>query len=111
MKSVTSQPARLEVLVAGLLNHGTKLASAIVGTGLVMAATSDHASTLATASPGMKIATAGIGLFILLPILRVGLMLIIFVRERDYRLGAVAAVVLIVISLGLAIGVLSTPVI
>jgi uncharacterized membrane protein len=51
--------------------------------------------------------TAGIGLFILLPILRVILMLTIFLKERDYKFAAAAAVVLLFIFAGFAIGILS----
>lgn len=110
MKPVTLEPARLEFLLAGLLNHGTKCASAIVGAGFALALVGQHAGIPpAATSSGMKIATAGIGLFILLPILRVGLMLVVFVRERNYRLGVVAAIVLVVILLGMAIGVSSAP--
>ena len=51
--------------------------------------------------------TAGIGLFILLPILRVILMLIFFAKERDYKFTAAAAVVLLTIFAGFAIGILA----
>ena len=56
---------------------------------------------------GTQVVTAGIGLFILLPILRVILMLTIFVKERDYKFAATAAVVLLIIFAGFAIGILS----
>ena len=57
---------------------------------------------------GAQVVTAGIGLFILLPILRVILMLTIFVKERDYKFSAAAAaVVLLIIFAGFAIGILS----
>jgi len=52
----------------------------------------------------MRIVTVGILLFILLPVSRVALMLIVFLRERDYRFGAFAAVVLGIIFLGFILG-------
>jgi uncharacterized membrane protein len=54
-----------------------------------------------------RFVTAGIGLFILLPILRVILMFTIYLNNRDYRYAAAAAVVLLIIFAGCAIGVLS----
>jgi uncharacterized membrane protein len=58
-------------------------------------------------SIGAQVVTAGIGLLVLLPILRVILMLTIFVKERDYKFAAAAAVVLLIIFAGFAIGILS----
>ena len=52
----------------------------------------------------MGIATAGIVLFILLPVLRVAAMLIFFLRARDYRYGAIAALVLLIISFSFFVG-------
>jgi uncharacterized membrane protein len=43
----------------------------------------------------------------LLPILRVILMLIFFAKERDYKFTAAAAVVLLTIFAGFAIGILA----
>jgi uncharacterized membrane protein len=56
----------------------------------------------------MRIATVGIALFILLPTLRVLLMLLVFLRERDYRFTAIAALVLAIILLGFAVGMRPT---
>jgi len=52
----------------------------------------------------MSIATAGIALFILLPVLRVGVMLVFFLRARDYRYGAITALVLVIISISFLVG-------
>ena len=52
--------------------------------------------------------TAGIGLLILLPILRVIIMLIVFAKERDYKFAVTAAVVLLILFAGFAVGLLST---
>jgi uncharacterized membrane protein len=52
------------------------------------------------------VSVAGIALFILLPIVRVILMLTIYLRDRDYQFAVVAAVVLLVIFAGCAVGLL-----
>jgi uncharacterized membrane protein len=103
VSSRTIKPVRIESLLAGVLNVGTWLASVVIAAGLVLSLFYER-----TAFPtGAQVVTAGIGLFILLPILRVILMLTIFVKERDYKFAAAAAVVLLIIFAGFAIGVLS----
>ena len=52
----------------------------------------------------MRIASAGIALFILLPVIRVIVMLFAFLRDRDYRFSVIAAFVLAVTLLGLLVG-------
>jgi uncharacterized membrane protein len=49
--------------------------------------------------PSMRIASMGIVLFILLPSLRVLLMLLVFIREGNFRFAAAAGLVLVIISL------------
>jgi uncharacterized membrane protein len=51
-----------------------------------------------------RIVTAGIALLIVLPVLRVFLMLVVFVRERDFRFSAIAMLVLAIILLGSVLG-------
>ena len=102
MSSRTIKPVRIESLLAGVLNVGTWLASVVIVAGLVL--------SLFKRTPfpaGAQVVTAGIGLFILLPILRVILMLIFFAKERDYKFTAAAAVVLLTIFAGLAICILA----
>ena len=97
------KPVGIESLLAGVLNVGTWLASVVIAAGLVLSLFHER-----TPFPiGAQVVTAGIGLFILLPILRVILMLTIFVKERDYKFAGVAAVVLLIIFAGFAIGILS----
>jgi uncharacterized membrane protein len=97
------KPIRIESLLAGALNVGTWLASIVIAAGLVLSLFHQR-----TPFPtGAQILTAGIGLFILLPILRVILMLIFFAKERDYKFTAAAAVVLLTIFAGFAIGILA----
>jgi hypothetical protein len=95
----------VELLLAKLLHYGTWLASAVIGLGLTLAMFERPAGAAAlAASFGMRIVTAGIACFILLPVLRVILMLIVFVRARDYHFIAIAAIVLIIILMSFALG-------
>jgi Protein of unknown function (DUF1634) len=97
------EPARLESLLAGLLDVGTWLASLLIGAGLVLSLFNER-----TPFPtGLQVVNIGIGLFVLLPTVRVILMLTIFVKERDYQFAAAAVVVLLTIFAGFAIGILS----
>jgi uncharacterized membrane protein len=54
--------------------------------------------------PNTRIAAMGIVLFILLPMLRVLLMLLVFIREGDFRLAATAGLVLAIILVGMFLG-------
>jgi uncharacterized membrane protein len=97
----------LERLLAQLLQYGTWLASAVIALGLALATVpgvEGKGTPAAAAFSGMHIVTAGIALFILLPVLRVTVMLTVYLRERDYRLGAIAALVLLIIFAGFALG-------
>jgi uncharacterized membrane protein len=87
---------QLEDLLGRLLHYGTLAASGIIASGLAL--------SLAAGRLGMGVATAGIGLFILLPMLRVAVMLVFFLRARDYRYGAIAALVLLIISISFFVG-------
>jgi uncharacterized membrane protein len=93
-KSAFSGP--LESLLEKLLHYGTLAASSIIAVGLVL--------SVASPPSGMYIATAGIALFILLPALRVATMLIFFLRAGDYRYGAIAALVLLIIVVSIFVG-------
>jgi hypothetical protein len=53
----------------------------------------------------MSLANAGIGLLILLPVSRLFLMLVLFLRNRDYRLAFAAGLVLLIILAGVVVGV------
>jgi uncharacterized membrane protein len=53
----------------------------------------------------MRLATAGIAMFILLPILRVFVMLVYYTRQRDYRMAGTAAVVFSLLITGFVIGI------
>lgn len=85
----------LERLLARVLDQGTWLASAVIMIGWILAAVGWRTST---------VINSGIALFLLLPVLRVVIMLMVFVRERDYRFGAITALVLSIILLGALLG-------
>lgn len=55
--------------------------------------------------PNMRIAKVGIVLLILLPVLRVLLMLLVFIRERDFRFASVAGLVLTIVLLATISGI------
>ena len=102
MSRKKSKPVRIESLLAAVLDVGTWLASVLIGAGLVLSLFNER-----TAFPtGAQVVYTGIGLFVLLPILRVILMLTIFVKERAYQFAGAAAVVLLTIFAGIAIGIL-----
>jgi hypothetical protein len=96
LKTELALAAQLEQLLSNLLHFGTLSASAVIAAGLAVAPASGPA--------GMRIATTGIVLFILLPVARVGAMLIFFVRTRDYRFGGIAALVLMIILFSYVVG-------
>ena len=88
---------RLELRLAMMLSVGTWAASVLIGLGLMLPCALAWNNTV----------MAGVTIFILLPVLRVILMLIVFWRARDFPFAAVSALVLIVIALGFVAGSLS----
>ena len=100
---------RLETLVAALLRYGSWLASAAISLGFVLALIDSRFATRNLAIlPNMRIATMGIALFIMLPILRVLLMLLVFIREGDFRLAVTAGLVLAIILVGIVLAFRAT---
>jgi len=89
--SNTARHPELERLLAHLLDKGTWLASAVIGVGLLLAG---------AGSAGMSLVRVGVALFIALPIVRVLAMMVVFWRERDYRFGTIALLVLLIIGVG-----------
>ena len=100
---------RLEESLATLLRYGSWSATAAIGLGYALALIGSHAPTRSLAAlPNMRIVSVGIVLFILLPILRVLLMLLVFIRERDIRFAFISGIVLAIILLGIFLGVPAT---
>jgi hypothetical protein len=96
MSGTGAKGRRLESLLAGLLRSGTWLASGVIGLGLVLPLLGPS---------GKPVVAWGVALFISLPALRVLLMLAVFIRERDIRLVAVTAAVLLTILAGFVLGI------
>ena len=102
---VAAESRQLETLLTALLLYGTVIASVVTGAGLLLALLSGYVGVGgSTGTIGMRIVTAGIACFILLPVIRVAVMLIGYVRERDYRFVGIAAIVLLIIVLGFVCG-------
>ena len=103
---MSTDPARrseLDELLAKVLLRGTWLGSAIIALGLGMPMTGWSGASAAMICT--DITTAGIALLIALPVLRVLLMLMVFIRERDLRFSVIAMLVLAIILLGSLLGV------
>ncbi len=79
--------SQLDRLLGKVLHRGTWLGSSIIALGLVLPMTWPRISSTMKCT---RIVTAGIALLIALPILRVILMLIVFVRERELRFSVIA---------------------
>lgn len=103
MKSTTNRLARSEQSIAGLLWNGTWLASALVAAGMALGATHDFWSVLAPSLSGYDVMKTGVAVFIILPIARVALMLVMSMRERDYIYTAISVFVLAVIAAGVMV--------
>jgi hypothetical protein len=92
----------LNQLLAKVLHRGTWLGWSVIALGLgpPMAGWLGASSTTVCT----RIVTAGIALLIALPVLRVFLMLVVFLRERDFLFSAIAMLVLAIILLGSVLG-------
>lgn len=96
---------KLERALAATLCWGTWVASSVVGVGLMLAMADSQAAVREMAvQRDMRIASAGISLFIFLPVIRIIVMLFAFLRDRDYRFSLIAALVLAITLLGLLAG-------
>jgi len=105
MNCTTPGCAQLEWLLADMLHYGTSLASAVIGLGLGLALIESRFSGPKLAIlHDMRIVSIGIALFILLPVVRVIVMFIVYLRQRDYRLAAIALLVLTTILLAFTVG-------
>jgi uncharacterized membrane protein len=101
-----NRPGRLEELLAAFLRYGSWSALAAIGLGYTLALIGSHPPTWSLSNMG--IVRAGVALFILLPIFRVLLMLLVFIRERDFRFAFISGMVLAIILLGILLGVPAT---
>jgi hypothetical protein len=96
---------RMDLLLARQLRYGIWLASSVTALGMIVALFGrwivPHGHTITL---GTSIVEKGIALIILLPILRVVLMLIVFLRERNYLLGMISCIVLMTIGVSVLAG-------
>ncbi len=94
--------ARREQIIAALLWYGTWFASTLIAAGMLLGAVPLPPSLLLPLT-GHDLVKLGVAVFILLPITRVGLMLAIFLRERDWIYAMIAALVLAIIAIGVIV--------
>jgi hypothetical protein len=94
----------LEELLAALLRYGSWSAAAAIGLGFALTLIGSHSPARNPAIVLHPIATIGIALFILLPMLRVLLMFLVFIRERDFRFACISGLVLAIILAGIFLG-------
>ncbi len=92
---------RLERWLAVLLQYGTWLGALVMAAGLALGvgATAAHPGHLA----GIAV-TAGVAIIIVLPVVRLVVMLAVYCAERDWRLAALAALVLLIVLAGCLAG-------
>jgi hypothetical protein len=101
-----NRAGRLEDLLAALLCYGSWSALTAIGLGYALTLIgSDWPTRNLAVLPNMRIVRVGIALFILLPIFRVLLMFLVFIRERDVRFAFISGLVLATILLGIVLGV------
>lgn len=106
MSQKTDTLLNQEKRIAALLRAGTRLASVVIGLGLAWGLLGPHLTRGSSQGhTGLHVMTLGVALFIGLPIVRVFLMLLLFLRERDYALSLIAALVLGVLFSAALLGV------
>lgn len=93
--------AAREQAIASLLRYGTWVASTVIFMGIAL---NLGRIPLLFGLSGPAVVKAGIALFILLPVARVALMLLIFLRQRDYAFTTISALVLTIIAAGFLLG-------
>ncbi|CAB3752514.1 DUF1634 domain-containing protein [Paraburkholderia humisilvae] len=104
-------PPLLDRRLAVLLQYGTWVACTVIAAGLMLDAAARTGMLDAIhARWSAYVVTAGVGLFVLLPILRVTLMLAIFAQQRNRRYVMIAATVLAIIAVGCVLGIRLGPV-
>ncbi len=95
---------RMEGILSGLLRYGALFACVVLLLGMVLSATGPMLTSQALSGTGRYCLAGGIIFLITLPVLRVAIMAIIFLVERDYRFAAISVAVLLIISVGFALG-------
>lgn len=91
-------------VIARLLGFGTLIAVGLVSAGMVMAILFHIGHSLQIAQLGYSLVKFGVATFIFLPIVRVVVVLMLFLKARDYLFVAITGLVLAIISLGMNLG-------
>jgi uncharacterized membrane protein len=91
---------RIEGLLGGLLRYGALVACGWIAVGMALNVVGGATMSLIAA----RCIAIGIVLLIVLPVLRVALMAVVFLFEKDYRFAAIAGIVLAIIVLGFFLG-------
>src|SRR4051812_31184391 len=99
---------RIEGILAGLLRYGALVASGWIALGLALSAFNGlNPSLHGFVTSSDRCLSIGIVLLIALPVLRVALMTVVFLLEKDYRFAAISGTVLVIITLGFLLGTLN----
>lgn len=85
-------------VIRALLWYGTWIASTVIAAGLIMTAWESGDPSYRLPVSGYNVVKGGIALFILLPVARVVVMLVAFLRIRDLTYVVIAAFVLAIIA-------------
>ncbi|MGK9086619.1 DUF1634 domain-containing protein [Brucella intermedia] len=94
---------RRDYVIAGLLCYGTWFATAMIAVGVILTAVKPFLGSLVLPLSGFSAVKAGVAVLIFLPVARLALMLILFLRDRDHVYTAITALVLAVIGIGVLI--------
>jgi uncharacterized membrane protein len=100
---------RMETILTGLLRYGALVASGWLAFGMALNVLSENCASInipVTIPDGCLV--IGIVLLIALPVLRVAIMMMVFMFQRDYCFAAIAGAVLIIITLGFLMGTINS---
>jgi uncharacterized membrane protein len=95
---------RMERILSGLLRYGALVASGWMALGMALSLFKD---VLPLSTHSDRFLAVGIVLLIALPVLRVALMTVVFLLEKDYRFVAISCAVLGIIALGFLLGTIN----
>ena len=100
---------RMEGILAGLLRYGALVASGWLALGMALDILRENCTSIkvpVAISNGCL--AIGIVLLIALPVLRVAIMMVVFLFEKDYCFAAISGAVLIIITLGFLLGTINS---
>lgn len=100
------QPEPLELTLARLLQVGTIVACVIIALGVVLEMLGRSAQiSISGSNTALDLVSIGIATLILLPVARVIVMLVSYLRTRDFGIAVMAGIVLVLMALGLLAGI------